>query len=367
VKTKIKNPATEEQVDTIKNLCPQVFESDEEICNYIAGISNGRVREAERLKYDEAERLIDALSWSIETDFGRKANATEMQISAVNFKFSRSSINNAAKKNIIELLTDGRTNNVEQLTFSEAQDLINDFPLIKENILNCESKRVNKQTKRVIQKSIKDEQIGVVNNLLKKLDLSESQKACFINKYTDGRVSNPKYLTLDEAYAVIKHLLRQLPWRESVKYYGETPVTASQIKKIHILLRQKGLMDQKEAMLHSFSDGVASSTKDLTYDEAKQWIAFLMDDQAETQNKQKAIVKAIWRLAWDMGIIYGDTEADYEMNRAKLNMFCRQRGTVRKNLTEQNLVELRKTHRQFEAMYTKHKNKVSENERISFK
>ena len=137
------------------------------------------------------------------------------------------------------------------------------------------------------------------------------------------------------------------------------PVTPAQIKKIHVLLQQKGLMDEKAAMVNSISDGRAQSTKELSCHEAKRLISFLMDENAEIQQKMKNIYLAIWGLAWNMGIIYGTTNDDFEMNKAKLNMFCRQRGSVKKNLTEMNLPELQKTHRQFEAMYSKYKRKNS--------
>lgn len=47
---------------------------------------------------------------------------------------------------------------------------------------------------------------------------------------------------------------------------------------------------------------------------------------------------------------YGDTPEDKLMNCAKINKFCRERGTVKKNINEMNLQELKKTHKQFEAM-----------------
>ena len=137
------------------------------------------------------------------------------------------------------------------------------------------------------------------------------------------------------------------------------PVTACQIKKIHVLLQQKGLMDEKKTMVYSISDGRTESTKELTCREAKRLIAFLMDENAEIKKKMENTYSSIWGLAWNMEIIYGETNDDFEMNKAKLNIFCRQRGTVKKNLTAMNLIELQKIHRQFEAMYSKYKLKNS--------
>ena len=134
------------------------------------------------------------------------------------------------------------------------------------------------------------------------------------------------------------------------------PVTTAQIKKIHVLLQQKGLMNEKETMVSAMSDGRTGSTKELTCYEAKRLISFLLDENAEIQFKLKNTYSAIWKLAWEMGIIYGNTDDDFQMNKAKLNVFCRQRGSVKKNLTEMILPEMQKIHRQFEAMYSKYKN-----------
>lgn len=133
------------------------------------------------------------------------------------------------------------------------------------------------------------------------------------------------------------------------------PITKAQITKIHVLLNQKGLIAEKRSIIHSVSNGRTESSKELTSNEAIYLIGFLSEDT--DREKKRALFSAIYGLAWQMGIIYGDTDEDYQMNKAKLNVFCRERGTVKKNLSEQNLLEMRKTHRQFEAMLKKHKQK----------
>lgn len=145
-----------------------------------------------------------------------------------------------------------------------------------------------------------------------------------------------------------------------MKTAGYKPITTAQIKKIHTLLNQQGLMDEKRTIIHSVSSGRTDSTKELTLNEARQLISLLLGGNEDREKKQK-IFKAIYGLAWKMDIIYGDTDEDYQMNIAKLNVFCRQRGTIKKNLTEQNLIEMRKTHRQFEAMFKKHSNNKKSN------
>lgn len=131
-------------------------------------------------------------------------------------------------------------------------------------------------------------------------------------------------------------------------------VTTAQIKKIHVLLNERGLMDEKRNFIYQVSNGRTFSTKELTANEARYLISFLLGEEDESK-KLQAVFRAIYFLAFKMEIIYGETDEDYHMNIAKLNMFCRQRGSVKKNLTEQNIIEMRKTHRQFEAMYNKNK------------
>lgn len=135
------------------------------------------------------------------------------------------------------------------------------------------------------------------------------------------------------------------------------PITTAQIKKIHTLLNQQGLMDEKRTIIHSVSEGRTDSTKQLTANEARQMISWLLDADEENKKRQE-VFKAVYGLAFKMDIIYGNTDEDYQMNIAKLNVFCRERGTVKKNFTSQNLAEMRRTHRQFEAMYKKFENKV---------
>lgn len=151
-----------------------------------------------------------------------------------------------------------------------------------------------------------------------------------------------------------------------MKTNDNKPITSAQIKKIHVLLNERGLMDEKRNFMHQVSNGRTQSTKELTANEARYLISYLLGEKDQTK-KIQAVFRAIYFLAFEMGIIYGETDEDYHMNIAKLNMFCRERGTVKKNLTEQNLIEMRKTHRQFEAMYSKFNNKKRNNETVCIK
>ena len=146
-----------------------------------------------------------------------------------------------------------------------------------------------------------------------------------------------------------------------MKAQAEKPITPAQIKAIHAILNKCGHLEHKAEYIKRFTGGRTDSCKCLTFDEARRFIGLtisamqvLKSYEVNLDEKQKVTLSAIWKIAWHMKIIYGDTQEDYEMNKAKLNLFCKERGTVKKNLTQMNLCELRKTHRQFEAMFKKY-------------
>ena len=121
--------------------------------------------------------------------------------------------------------------------------------------------------------------------------------------------------------------------------------TKPQIAKIHVLLTNLGLLDQKPEIMYNLSNGRTDSSKNLTIDEAKRLITNLAT--YDPNERQRSL---IFSLAYQAGIIYGDTPADKKMNAAKLNMFLKERGAVKKELNAMNYGELVKIHRQFEAM-----------------
>lgn len=131
-------------------------------------------------------------------------------------------------------------------------------------------------------------------------------------------------------------------------------VTSAQIKKIQTLFSKMGFeKEEKMGVISRLTAGRATSTKDLTLDEAKYLISYLVGDtekDQEYQEKCRNIVKCIYRLSYDIGMSYGDTPEDKLMNCAKINKFCRERGSIKKNISEMNLMELQKIRKQFEAI-----------------
>lgn len=137
------------------------------------------------------------------------------------------------------------------------------------------------------------------------------------------------------------------------------PITPAQLKKIQTMFTHIGF-DKEDKMdtISRLTSGRATSTKDITFDEAIRLINHLSGTtepqktakKKEDEKEALNVVRCIYRIAYDTGMCYGDTLEDKKMNCAKINKFCRERGTVKKNITEMSLAELKKTHKQFEAM-----------------
>lgn len=141
------------------------------------------------------------------------------------------------------------------------------------------------------------------------------------------------------------------------------PITPQQIKALQACFSKLSFdTEERHGFVNQFTDGRTQSTRELTFDEARRMLSALNGDQE--QIKKKAAVEA----AKLVGDIYGlslkisflnkdyislDTPEDFEMNKAKINVFARNRSRFRKNLTEMNIEELRAFKRQLEAVVHK--------------
>lgn len=101
-------------------------------------------------------------------------------------------------------------------------------------------------------------------------------------------------------------------------------ITTPQMKKIHTLLRQLGLMERKPEIVHGFTQGRTESSRDMTLSEAKALIEWLEGSKERTN-----VIRRIWHLAYEMGIIVPGDQNEKAMNVAKLEgqFFCKERGT----------------------------------------
>lgn len=139
----------------------------------------------------------------------------------------------------------------------------------------------------------------------------------------------------------------------------ERTVTPQQIKALQAQFHKMGFSDEdRHGFISQFTAGRTDSTAGLTKEEAGLLLTRFNREAAEQIRKQaRALVKQIFSLSFRISCLNknytNDTKADFEMNKAKINQFCRTRSKFRKNLTEMSLVELKEVKRQFEAMARK--------------
>lgn len=140
----------------------------------------------------------------------------------------------------------------------------------------------------------------------------------------------------------------------------EKSVSPQQIKALHASFKALGMDDEnRHNYIAHFTDGRVSSTKELTFHEARRLLEELNGNNREkVQAEAKAICGSIYALSLKISFLNksyagSDLAEDYEMNKAKINIFCRQRTKYRKNLTQMSLVELKDVKKQLEAIARK--------------
>ena len=130
-------------------------------------------------------------------------------------------------------------------------------------------------------------------------------------------------------------------------------ITKPQLSKIHVLLNQFNLKEFKPDLVFLFTKRRTEHSSEMLASEAALLIAHL-----STLDPCDRIRKKVFALAYEAGIIYGNTPDDKKMHAAKLNLFLKDRGTIRKELSHMTKDELIKVANQFEQII-KHKNSSS--------
>lgn len=139
----------------------------------------------------------------------------------------------------------------------------------------------------------------------------------------------------------------------------ERPVTPQQIKALQAQFHKMGFSEEdRHGFISQFTSGRTDSTAGLTKEEAGLLLTRFNREAADRVRKEaRAVVKQIFSLSFRISCLNrnytNETPEDFEMNKAKINQFCRTRSKFRKNLTEMSLAELKEVKRQFEAMARK--------------
>lgn len=139
-------------------------------------------------------------------------------------------------------------------------------------------------------------------------------------------------------------------------------ISPQQMKALHATFHRIGMdADARHDCISAFTDGRTQSSKELSFDEARRLLASLNEDQVEIARKEaKKLVKAIFGLSFQTSFLNkgfaNDTQEEFEMNKAKLNMFARNKSAFHKNVTEMYLSELKAFKKQLEAIAHREKN-----------
>ncbi len=123
------------------------------------------------------------------------------------------------------------------------------------------------------------------------------------------------------------------------------PITKQQIQMAQVLITKNGLRDNKESIVQQFTQGRTISVKEMTLQEGKELIRWLV-----THDPNQNMRKKVFSIAYDIEMIWGDSEADRKMNAIKIDNFLLARGAVKKKLTDCTREELVKIVNQFTMM-----------------
>ena len=130
---------------------------------------------------------------------------------------------------------------------------------------------------------------------------------------------------------------------------------------LHRLKRQTGMSeDDYRARIYDASNGRTDSSRQLYKYEATHLIKRLLDPQGvneKRQEEQAKVVGQIFGISMHIGILNKDYRTDdpeeVEMNKAKISSFLKRRGSIKKDVSRQNLEELKETLKQLQTIKKK--------------
>jgi len=128
-----------------------------------------------------------------------------------------------------------------------------------------------------------------------------------------------------------------------------------QNRRLHFLLNELGLMEHKAELVEQYSATNATSSRELTPQEAKALIEHLERSKTRQGRSPKPqytpeekMRRKIFAICYTIGWIEGDSPTDRAINRAKINSFCIRNSYLRKPLNDYTPEELPKLVSQFE-------------------
>ena len=147
--------------------------------------------------------------------------------------------------------------------------------------------------------------------------------------------------------------------KTNMKATANKPISPQQLKALHATFHTMGYDDDdRHDFIAQYTGGRTASTRELTFDEARNMLEQLNGKcSRQRQEEARALCRSIYALSMKISFLNKDfgnaTREDFEMNKAKINVFCRQRTKFRKNLTVMTLDELKDVKKQLEAIARK--------------
>jgi len=136
-------------------------------------------------------------------------------------------------------------------------------------------------------------------------------------------------------------------------------ISPNELKCIHALLNQHGLIDDKASIVEAFSSGRTKSSKELTGNEAGALIAHLKTlDQNDTRATRMR--NKILSMAHEMGwwkteqALPASAVSKPKIDMMRVNNWCTKYGYLHKPIDDYNYSELPKLVSQFEGVYKDH-------------
>lgn len=152
-----------------------------------------------------------------------------------------------------------------------------------------------------------------------------------------------------------------------MKTIRNKPITSQQLKALHATFHRIGMdEDARHGCIYEFTCGRTASSRELTMHEARQLLERLNPQDEKTRALQLAEAKSVFRDIYRLSFMIpqlnqgftSDSEDEYRMNVAKLNMWSRRYSKARKDVTAMRLWELQDTKKQLEAWMRREEKKL---------
>lgn len=153
-----------------------------------------------------------------------------------------------------------------------------------------------------------------------------------------------------------------------MKTIANKPITPGQMKALHITFHNLGMDDDaRHGCIYSFTSGRTSSSKELTMDEARLLISRLKGEDEQMRKmlleEARALLRSIYHLSTQISFLNKDfptdTQEDFEMNKAKIDVWARKYSRFHKNIRQMNVEELRQVKKQLEAIARKENDRAN--------